>query len=100
MRRLVYDVEARVDVLGVVEYYERVANAELADRFTSELQKYLEYVASRPESLPEIRSGSGIRRANLSRFPHHVLFQIADAETIKILAIKHDRRHPDMGLNR
>ena len=98
MRRTVYDVEARFDVLGIVEYYENVEGPHLADRFTSELKKFLEYVATRPESFLEIRSG--IRRANLDRFPHHILFQIVDSGTIKVLAVKHDRRHPDLGLDR
>lgn len=98
MRRIVYDVEARVDVLEIVEFYEKVDGQQLADRFTSELEKFIRYVAERPESFVEIRSG--IRRANLYRFPHHILFQIVDTETIKILTVKHDRRNPDLGLDR
>ena len=98
MRRIVFDVEARFDVLEVVQYYEKVDGPQLADRFTSELQATIEQVAIRPGSFAEIRSG--IRRANLDRFPHHVLFQIVDDETVKILTVKHDKRHPDLGLNR
>ena len=98
MRRIIYDVEARFDVLEIVEYYEKVDGPGLADRFTSELEKFIENIARRPESFMQIRSG--VRRANLNRFPHHVLFQIVDKETIKILAVKHDRRHPDLALDR
>lgn len=98
MRRIVYDIEARFDVLEIVEYYEKVEGQHLADRFTSELKKFLEFVATRPESYVEIRPG--IRRANLDRFPHHILFEIVDLETIRILTVKHDRRHPDLGLDR
>lgn len=98
MRQIVYDVEARFDVLEIVEYYENVDGPQLADRFTSELEKFIEYVAERPETFAEIRSG--LRRANLSKFPHHIIFQIVDAETIKVLTVKHDRRQPDFGLNR
>ena len=98
MRRIVFDVEARFDVLEVVQYYEKVDGPQLADRFTSELQATIEQVATRPGSFAEIRSG--IRRANFGRFPHHVLFQIVDDETVKILTVKHDKRHPDLGLNR
>lgn len=92
MRRIIYNVEARFDVLETVEFYEKVDGPQLADRFISELEKFIEHIAARPESFVEIRFG--IRRANLSRFPHHVLFQIVDAETIKVLAVKHDRRTP------
>lgn len=98
MRQIVYDVEARFDVLEIVEYYEKADSPQLADRFTSELEKFIEYVAERPESFAEIRSS--LRRANLLAFPHHIIFQIVDTETIRILTIKHDRRHPDLGLDR
>ncbi len=98
MRRIIYDVEARFDVLEIVEFYERVDGPQLADRFTSELEKFIEHIAERPESFVEVRSG--LRRANLNRFPHHIIFQIVDTETIKILTVKHDRRNPDLGLDR
>ena len=98
MRRIVYDVEARFDVFEIVEYYEKADGPQLADRFTSELQKFIEYDAERPESFTEVRSG--LRRANMVSFPHHVIFQIVDEETIKVLTVKHNRRHPDLGLNR
>lgn len=98
MRRIIYDVEARFDVLEIVGYYEKVDSSQLADRFTSELEKLIEYIAGRPESFVEVRSG--IRRANLDKFPHHILFQLVDTETIKVLAVKHDRRNPDLGLDR
>ncbi len=98
MKRIIYDVEARFDVLKIVEYYEKADSAHLADRFVSELEEIIEHISQRPESFVEIRSG--IRRSNLDRFPHHILFQVVDAETIKILAVKHDRRHPDLGLGR
>lgn len=98
MRQIIYDVEARFDVLEIVEYYEKIDDPQLADRFTSELEKFIKYVAERPESFADIRSG--LRRANMNRFPHHIIFQIVDTETIRILAVKHDRRNPDLGLDR
>ena len=98
MRRVIYDVEARFDVLEIVEFYEKVDGPQLADRFTSELEKFIEQVAERPESFVEIRPT--LRRANLHRFPHHIIFQIVDDETIKILTVKHNRRKPDFGLDR
>ena len=98
MGRVVCDVAARFDVLEIVEYYEKVDGPQLADRFILELEKSIDLIAARPKSFVEIRSG--IRRANLDRFPHHVLFQIVENETIRILTVKHDKRHPDLGLKR
>ena len=98
MKRIVYHLHARLDVLEIVEYYEREADGQSADRFASELERFIEAIAERPNSyrahLKEVR------RANLDRFPHHVLFQIIDDDTIKILSVKHDARHPSYGMDR
>ena len=98
MKRIVYHLGARLDVLEIVEYYEREGGAQIADRFTAELERFIESVAERPNSYRE--HPKGVRRANLNRFPHHVLFRIVDAETVKILSVKHDRRRPSYGLDR
>ena len=98
MKRIVYHLGARLDVLEIVEYYERKAGVDVADRFTSELERFIEQIAERPNSYRE--HPKGVRRANLNRFPHHVLFRIVDAETIKILSVKHDSRRPSYGLDR
>lgn len=98
MRKIRYHVETRIDVLEIVEYYEEKEGAELANEFTAALKRFIERVAERPLSYREIEPGT--RRANLDRFPHHVLFQIIDDEAIKIVAVKHNRRHPALGLDR
>jgi plasmid stabilization system protein ParE len=98
VKRIRYHVEARIDVLEIVQYYEEQEGAELADEFTSELERFIERVAERPLSYREIEPGT--RRANLEQFPHHLLFQIVDDETIKVVAVKHNRRHPNLGLDR
>jgi plasmid stabilization system protein ParE len=98
MKRIVYHVGARLDVLEIVEYYEQESGPDLADRFTTELEHFVEAIAERPQSYRE--HPKGIRRANLERFPHHVLFRIVDTETIQILSVKHDHRRPSYGLDR
>ncbi len=98
MKRIDYHVGARLDVLDIVEYYEEESGADLADRFTAELEIFIEGIAEWPNSYRE--HPKGIRRANLNRFPYHVLFRIVDVETIEILSVKHDRRRPSFGLDR
>jgi plasmid stabilization system protein ParE len=98
MKRIVYHVEARFDVLEIVEYFEREGGVEVADRFTTELELFIEMVAERPLGYREFKHG--IRRANLHRFPHHILNQILDADTIRIISVKHDRRRPSYGFRR
>ena len=43
---------------------------------------------------------NGIRRALLRRFPYSVLYRILDDGTVRILAIRHHKRHPDFGIER
>ncbi|MFN0277698.1 MAG: type II toxin-antitoxin system RelE/ParE family toxin [Pyrinomonadaceae bacterium] len=98
MKQIVYHVEARLDVLEIVEYYEQEGGAKLADRFTAELEKFVELIARRPESYST--RVKDVRRANLRRFPHHVLFRVIDEDTVKILSVKHDSRRPSYGTDR
>lgn len=97
MKSIVYHVGARLDVLEIVEWYERQNGPELADRFTQELEKYIEKLAGNPS---KYKDQKGIRRANLDRFPYHFLYRFIDEETVKILAVKHDRRRPSYGRRR
>jgi plasmid stabilization system protein ParE len=98
MKRIEYHPGARLDVLEIVEYYEQTGGTSVADGFVLELQRYIESVAERPESHPKYVKD--VRRANMRRFPYHVLFRVLDQETIKILAIKHNRRHPSFAGDR
>ena len=98
MRQIIYHVEARIDVLEIVEHYERKDGPLLSKRFVTELRRYIENIASRPVSYPVYVGG--VRRANLDHFPHHVLFRILDEETIKIIAVRHNHRRPSYGLHR
>ncbi len=54
MKQILYDVEARFDVLEIVKFYEKVDGPQLADRFTSELEKFIEHISERPETFFEI----------------------------------------------
>ncbi|MBI5766851.1 MAG: hypothetical protein HZA93_03600 [Verrucomicrobia bacterium] len=40
-----------------------------------------------------------LRRARLRTFRHHFLFRIVEAE-VRVLVLRHNRRHPEFGLTR
>lgn len=96
--RVRYNSLARVDVVEILEYYECEAGHETAVDFFSELRHGIRQIATRANSFPEIRKG--IRRYLLKRFPYQIDYEIVDAETVKLLVIKHQSRHPDFGLDR
>ena len=85
------------DVIAVMEYYEQVASPELADDFYGELRQVMLKAAESPESY-SIRERD-LHRANLRRFPYHFLYRIAD-DSVRILVLRHHRRHPNYGLKR
>jgi plasmid stabilization system protein ParE len=85
------------DVRQILDHYETEAGSPLADRFFATLLAVIEKALENPRRFPP--SGEILRRANLDGFPYHVLFE----ETmwgIKVLVVRHHRRHPGFGLKR
>lgn len=97
MKKIGYHLGARLDVLKIVKWYERQDGPELADRFTQELERHIEKLASNP---PKYKDQRSIKRANLDKFPYHFLYRFINEETIKILTVKHNRRRPSYGRSR
>jgi plasmid stabilization system protein ParE len=95
--RLVFHPKVYSDIAQVMEYYEQVASADLADEFYAELRQLMREAAKRPESFP-IRERD-IRRANLRRFPYHFLFRMT-SDAVRILVVRHHKREPSLGTGR
>lgn len=92
-----YHVSARLDVLKIMEYYEAAAGAGLASEFFAEFLYSIDQLADRPTAFPiAVRD---LRRANLHRFPYHILFRVID-DSVRILVVRHDGRNPSFGTRR
>lgn len=89
---------AEIDLLGIMEYYEQEAGPEIASDFYREFHSYANLIGEWPESFA--RQNPRIRRANLNRFPYHILFEIRQDNSIQILVVKHDHRNPSFGTRR
>ena len=85
------------DIAEAMEFYEREGGTKLAVDFFLEVENTISVVCKRSLSFPV--SASVLRRAQLDRFPFHLLFSI-EPSYIFILVVRHDRRHPDFGLDR
>ena len=90
--------EVHLDILDIMEFYEEAAGTELSADFYSEFRRVADVIGARPKSFP--LHTPRLRRANLDRFPHHILYEILDQETSVILVVKHDSRDPSFGLDR
>ncbi len=80
--QLVLHRKVHSDVAAIMAYYERVADRELAEAFYAELRRCMLSAAERPESF-SIRERD-LRRANLRRFPYHILFRVVRDSAIAL----------------
>ena len=92
--RLVLHPKVYSDIDRIMDYYERVATAQLANEFYAELRSLMAMAAAQPEYFAT-RKGD-LRRANLHRFPYHFLFRIVE-RVVRILVVRHHSRHPAVG---
>lgn len=86
------------DLLEAMNYYEREVGGELALEFYTEFRRCVGVVQRRGTSLPYYVGQ--LRRLNFDRFPFHILFEVISDELIQIVTVKHDSRHPSIGLER
>lgn len=96
--QVIYHPSARVDLRRILAYYTKESGPELAAEFFAELLFAIDQIAARPESFTVFREH--LHRANLRRFPYHILFEIIDEKKCRILVVKHDHRDPSFGLGR
>lgn len=94
--RLAYHPLVQSDVSGILRHYDRIS-PRLGDEFWTELMRLVELVSSKPERFHFV--DRGLRRANVSRFPYHLLFR-ERSDGIRVIVVRHNRRHPSYGTGR
>jgi hypothetical protein len=85
------------DVTRALEYFDREGGRKLGDRFFAEVQAAKNRIAADPTHFAFFTDD--IRRAKLRVFRYHFLFRITRGE-IRVLVLRHNRRHPEFGLSR
>src|SRR5438045_3642937 len=95
--KLHYHALARKEVLDTTGYYAR-KRPELATEFLMELTTGIEAILARPYAFEQVRPG--IHRYLLERFPYGIYYRVPDANTVRILIVKHHSRHPGFGMRR
>jgi plasmid stabilization system protein ParE len=95
--KLVLHRRVRSDVDEIMDYYEQAEHPELAQDFYRELRAFMQRAAREPERYHFFEAD--LRRVNLQRFPYHFLYRVA-GDCVRILVVRHNRRHPDYGLDR
>ena len=89
--------------VGASELAEAIAyyNAErqgLGSEFREEVQRVLGLLTRFPELGQPVRGS--VRRVMLSRFPYHIYYRCLTSDTLRILAVAHNRRRPEYWVGR
>jgi plasmid stabilization system protein ParE len=95
--RLEFHPQIASDISRIMEYYEDVAGVQLADEFYTKLRFFFQKAVESPEAF-SVRQRD-LRRVNLERFPYHFYCRIV-GERVRILVVRHHKRHPTLGLDR
>lgn len=82
--------------MEALRYYAGISSA-LADEFNEEVRSAIAQVAANPLRFHLVRQG--FRRANLQRFPYHILYEFREHD-LRVMHIRHNKRHPDYGMTR
>lgn len=85
------------DLNDAVVYYNQ-QRAGHGEEFRSEVYAAIARIRANSSQYAVVEHD--IRRCFVHRFPYSVLFRLINEEVIRILIIRHHRRHPSFGLGR
>ncbi len=95
--RVEYHPLTAADLNNAVTYYNQ-QRPRLGDELRSEIYATIERIRANPSQYPIVERG--VRRCLVHRFPYAVLFRIVGNDVLRVLVIRHHRRHPSTGLGR
>lgn len=94
--KLEYHPQTVTDYHEASDHYEGISPA-LQRQFRAEILSTIDRILANPFLYVEVE---GIRRALLRRFPYSIVYRILGEDTIRILVIRHHRRHREFGRDR
>ena len=72
--------------------------AKIAEDFIDRLESKVAQILKSPETYRIVTRD--LRCANLERFPYQIVYRNASKSQIRIVSVRHHKRHPDFGLDR
>jgi plasmid stabilization system protein ParE len=91
-----YHPGAEADLIDAARFYDgRVPG--LGDRFLAEFDAAVATIGKAPERWRVVERD--LRRYTMRRFPYAIYYRVL-GEELRILIVKHHRRHPDYGRDR
>lgn len=89
--RFIYHREASAEINTAARHYETKAQG-LGASFIAELDDAVASLRMYPLKYPIVEQD--VRRRSLHHYPYAIYFRI-EGEVIRVLSVKHHRRHPD-----
>jgi len=86
-----------VSDLNTARHHYNKQLAGLGDAFRTEVYATIQRIRNDPSMYMETE---GTRRALLRRFPYSVIYRLMGEDTVRILLIRHHKRHPQFGMRR
>jgi plasmid stabilization system protein ParE len=94
--KIEYHPLTTVELNDAIKHYNE-QQPGLGDYLRSEVYAAIERIRDNPYLYAETR---GVRRALVKRFPYSVVYRLLSTQHIRILVIRHHKRHPEYGSER
>lgn len=94
--RVEYHPSTASDLNDAISHYNDL-QVGLGDSFRDEVYAAIDRILENPKIYAEVK---GVRRALVKRFPYSVVYAVTQIDCIRILVIRHHRRHPEHGATR
>lgn len=95
--KLEFHPETVGDLNDAVSFYDEQLEG-LGSEFRLEIYNTIGRIVKDPYLHQVIEQG--IRRCFVRRFPFSILYRIVDEKILRVLVIRHHRRHPEFGIQR
>lgn len=96
---ITYHEDARTELIEAIRYY-RDLSKRVEAKFEAEYRAIVETIRQNPQHF-HFTEDKAFRRANMKKFPFRILYDLDQVQqTVKIMVVCHERRHPSHGLNR
>ena len=81
----------------IIKYYNQ-SFAGLGFEFLDEFEKQILKISSMPALWITVQDD--IQRSLMERFPYVIYFRVIDNSVLRVTMVKHQRRHPKLGIKR
>ena len=95
--RIEYHPAVENELREIIKYYNQ-SFAGLGFEFLDEFEKQILKISSMPALWITVQDD--IQRSLMERFPYVIYFRVIDNNVLRVTMVKHQRRHPKLGIKR